>query len=1095
MSHAERTSPGRHVWRGTKWVLRLLVLFVLLAALGVGVMMLTGARLALPDALVTRIASNIDRRVDDLDIALGRIVLTIDRNARPRLFFEDIVVRTPDRAPVLELGAAGVVLDPVALLSGRVAPKVLRVDDPQLTLRRDRDGRFALRFGGGGGPIDFDTPGALIDAIEDRFGLAPLDQVERVEMNRALVVLDDARSARVWQLVDGSAVLTRVGGGLSLSLDAEIFDGTDNFGSFEGRLDSAGDSSSASLSARAERVRAADIALQSPALSALQMIDAPVSAFLRGRLGSDGRVDRLDAELTVAAGAFAPVTGGLRLPFDAMHLDLSYDPSRQLVELTELSVAAPKAAGRLQGTGQLLDVSTSGIPGAIVMQIEASDLRLSDEVLFSDTVEIAKGRADLRLRLNPFSLEVGEWSIPDPDGGVVPVVSGRGLVAVEEAGWRAGFDLHAARLSKDLLLTFWPQVVGKGPRRWVENRLLGGEAYDASLAIRKSPEDQRPFTEVSFGFREASTQAVDFLPPVTDASGYVTLHDNRFVVRVDTGVMEQEGQAPLNLSGSTFTILDTAKRPSDAVLELAGAGDLASLLTLLDRPPLRLMERIKRTPDLLTGSFDGGLTLKFPVQRGNTFEDMELAVQGTVRDMRSDRIVPGRVLTATGMRVEVDKQSISATGQAALDGIPFDGRWQQRFGAGGAGRVDGVVQLTPAALAELGVTLPDGLVSGQGRAQVGIDLGQGQPPRLALSSDLKGVGLSIGALGWSKPAATPGRFELAAVLSRVPEIQRMALDVPGLDAEGRVTLGSNGGFEALTLDRVALGGWFNGAVRIASRGKGVPPAITVTDGSVDMRRANLGGSGEAGESGAARGPISLSLDRLVLTDTVSLRQTRVDLAAGRALKGAFSGRVNGGVQVQGQLDGEARGTAVRLSTNDAGALLRDAGLVRQVQGGQLSLVLRPTGQAGTWDGALTVKNPVLRDAPAIAELLSAISVVGLLEQLNANGIPFEDVSAEFRIAPDRVTLYRSSAVGASLGLSVDGLYYPQSQQMDLQGVVSPIYLLNRIGSIFTRRGEGLFGVNFTLSGPVSKPRVGANPLSILTPGMFREIFRRPPPQR
>jgi hypothetical protein len=66
--------------------------------------------------------------------------------------------------------------------------------------------------------------------------------------------------------------------------------------------------------------------------------------------------------------------------------------------------------------------------------------------------------------------------------------------------------------------------------------------------------------------------------------------------------------------------------------------------------------------------------------------------------------------------------------------------------------------------------------------------------------------------------------------------------------------------------------------------------------------------------------------------------------------------------------------------------------------------------------------------------------------------------------------------------------------MALQGVVSPVYLVNGIGAFLTRRGEGLIGFNYQLDGPSSAPRVTVNPLSILTPGMFREIFRRAPPQ-
>ena len=66
--------------------------------------------------------------------------------------------------------------------------------------------------------------------------------------------------------------------------------------------------------------------------------------------------------------------------------------------------------------------------------------------------------------------------------------------------------------------------------------------------------------------------------------------------------------------------------------------------------------------------------------------------------------------------------------------------------------------------------------------------------------------------------------------------------------------------------------------------------------------------------------------------------------------------------------------------------------------------------------------------------------------------------------------------------------------MDFQGVLSPIYLLYVVGSVLTRKGEGLIGFNFQLKGKKDKPRVIVNPLSALTPGMFREIFRRPPPQ-
>jgi len=38
-------------------------------------------------------------------------------------------------------------------------------------------------------------------------------------------------------------------------------------------------------------------------------------------------------------------------------------------------------------------------------------------------------------------------------------------------------------------------------------------------------------------------------------------------------------------------------------------------------------------------------------------------------------------------------------------------------------------------------------------------------------------------------------------------------------------------------------------------------------------------------------------------------------------------------------------------------------------------------------------------------------------------------------------------------------------------------------------------VNYELTGQAANPRVSVNPLSVFTPGMFRELFRRAPPRQ
>jgi hypothetical protein len=186
-------------------------------------------------------------------------------------------------------------------------------------------------------------------------------------------------------------------------------------------------------------------------------------------------------------------------------------------------------------------------------------------------------------------------------------------------------------------------------------------------------------------------------------------------------------------------------------------------------------------------------------------------------------------------------------------------------------------------------------------------------------------------------------------------------------------------------------------------------------------------------------------------------------------------------------------SAVRIVSDDAGGLFRAAGLLRNAYGGEVQLTLIPAGAEGSYDGTLVGTALRIRDAPALASLLDAISVVGLLSQMGGQGLLFTDVDAQFRLTPDRVIVTQSSAVGPGLGISLDGIYSQGTGTMDFQGVVSPLFLINGIGAIFTRPAEGLIGLNFNLRGPVDNPSVSVNPLSALTPGMFRDIFRRPPP--
>ena len=289
---------------------------------------------------------------------------------------------------------------------------------------------------------------------------------------------------------------------------------------------------------------------------------------------------------------------------------------------------------------------------------------------------------------------------------------------------------------------------------------------------------------------------------------------------------------------------------------------------------------------------------------------------------------------------------------------------------------------------------------------------------------------------------------------------------------------------------VQVGDWLDAEVTLTGRGKGGAVDVAVTGGTLDLRKLPGGGAG-LGAGGDT--PLSLRLDRLRVSEAISLTDFRGEFSPRGGFNGRFTAAVNGQGAVAGAVAPAKGGTAIRITSDNAGTVLAAAGVFDKGRGGNLDLTLTPRGPPGHYNGKATFTRLRIQDAPALAGLLSAISVVGLLEQMNGEGLAFNNGQMNFILTPDAVEITQGSAIGASLGISFAGLYQSAGGRLDLQGVISPIYLLNGIGAIISRRGEGLFGFNYSLKGTADNPKVSVNPLSILTPGMFREIFRTAPP--
>jgi hypothetical protein len=599
-----------------------------------------------------------------------------------------------------------------------------------------------------------------------------------------------------------------------------------------------------------------------------------------------------------------------------------------------------------------------------------------------------------------------------------------------------------------------------------------------------------PHIALSYEFADAEVRFLRTLPPIENGTGYSTLEDKAYTIVLDQGTVTPPVGGPINVAGSVFAIRDITQRPNRADMDLQTRSSLTATLSLLDQPPFGFMTKADRPVALGEGQAAVRTRLSIPLVPRVQLADVDYDVAGTVTGFSSEVLVPGRIITADTLSLSANPAGMEITGPGKLGAVPFDVTFSQGFGpeARGRARIEGVVTLSDAAARDLDLGLPDGMLSGQGTAQIAIALTKGEAPKVTLTSNLTGLGLALPDLGWAKLQDARGTLELEATLGKPASVSRIALNAAGLNATGAISLRSGGGLEAARFSRVTLNDWLDAGITLTGQGRG-QAAIAITGGSIDLRRMPDRREGR----GTGGSPFTLRLDQLIVTDSIAFTGFQGEFSPRGGLNGSFTAAINGAGAVQGTVVPAANGSAVRIRSDDAGTVMAAAGVFASARGGTLDLQLIPRAQEGVYDGRAEIADIRVRNASVLAELLNAMSVVGILEQLNGQGIVFNDSEVDFVLTPQAIEVSRGSAIGASLGVSMAGVYQTGSRQLNLQGVISPIYLVNGIGAILTRRGEGLFGFSYRLTGTADDPQIGVNPLSILTPGMFRDIFRAPPP--
>lgn len=867
-----------------------------------------------------------------------------------------------------------------------------------------------------------------------------------------------------------------------------------------------------------------------------------VSAAVRG----EGA--RLAARRLGAAAGSAPTARRYMDPLahSAFEAAFDFDPASQELRLSRLRVAGDRLRAEVDGRARLLfeEQALSGVEGALSVR----SATVLDPGLFSEPLEIRSGGFSFDLSGlagdddAPPKLVLGDLSLRTPDvaatGSATALLappedgSGESLGAV--LGARMDVDLTLSDFPAERLAALWPLPAAPGGREWVASNILGGTLSGGRLKARlgggvaplADGAAAAETVDFDFSFRDLESLYLGAMTPITGGFGAGEVTAEGFTLTVERAEVDLGEAGAVRLDGSRFEIPTFEPEIPPAKIRIASSGPARAVLALIDQPPLALPRKLGLDPATVSGTHSGVTELAFPLAKDLPIDDIAISSKATFGKLALPvAAVGGRRATAPKAQLAVTQKDLRLDASGArLDGyddIPMRVTWREIFAPTARqarSRLDLSASVSAAQLRDrFGAPEAAGL-GGKAAIAARVTAQDGAAVRLDVTATLDDLAIAPEHANWRKSAGAPGVAEARALYQRGGwTLSRLSASAPGLSLSGKARLAEDGALRELQLGSLRLGEDTDLSVDM-TRGEDDALSIEARGASLDLRglfgaaaaakraeaaqaagAAKSGAAGAAGTGAAEKRPrfnLDLRVDRVLVSDQGVFREATIVAARNdqSGLYGDLDARVKEGV-MRGSIRPSPQGARYRLEITDAGAALTAFGLVERAERGTAKIEAKERAD-GAIVGLLTAENVVIKDAPALADILSVASVVGIIDLASSGGISFTSIEAPFVLDERRLTVKEAIVSGPSLGMAVSGYLDREKGVLDVDGTLSPAFVLNGlpgrlpvIGDLLTGgEGDGVISVAFDVNGPLSDPKVSVQPLSVLAPGPLKRLF-------
>ncbi|WP_156922192.1 DUF3971 domain-containing protein [Azorhizobium doebereinerae] len=829
-------------------------------------------------------------------------------------------------------------------------------------------------------------------------------------------------------------------------------------------------------------------------------MDTPLGATLRARLANDGRVLAAEGGLSLGAGQ---IGNGEeveeRFDIDYAQARLVLDPARRTIMVEPL--LAVKNQNKVSLKAQITVPDLSGQPWPYVISpvdVVLAGPEMPEPPLVVTSLNIA-GRftpPDKKLLIEQGDL-----------GSAVGSLTFTGLFDFGVAVPYVQLKAVGSRMPSATVKRFWPVTLAPPARTYVLENISGGTVESTTFTVNMAldligqksvplPDDAVHMDMTASGI---TFRAVKGLPPLTNTKLGVIVTGRTVRVNIPEATVVTPQNRRLAVSDGVFYIPDYFPREPNGLVKVKFDGPADAGIEVLGMDALKGSEGQAFDPSTTRGKLSALLQVKILFRKVPQPGDVDYSLEAKVTDFGVDKIFQGQRLEGASVDVFASPAGVQLRGDGKIAGAPVTFDYDKRKDRAEAD-VKVNATLDDASRQKLGVELP--AVSGPIAVKL-VGTTNNKQTKAAIELDLTAARILDLVPGLSKPAGKPLKAKFNSNdAGKSLKIDDLTLDGSGTNIRGSLELSDSNEIVAANFPTFQLSDGDKASLKADRAGdvlkiritgevmdaRGIMKSLVGTPSSgsrKDQKTQDVDVDAKIGAVTGNNGEVLRQLDLSLGRRGVELRTFALTAKAGR--EGTVAGEIRNW--------GDTPRRALYISTSDAGALLRFLDVYGKIQGGTMWVIVDPPrGDNAPQNGVLNLRDFVIRGEPGLDSLSQAArDSSGRVEQGTA---VFEKAQAQFTRTTGKIAIRDAAIWGPVAGATIEGTIDFAAERIAMRGTYVPAYGLNNMFSKLPIFGtllgggpnEGLLGVTFEVTGPMSGPTLRINPLSAVAPGFLRKMF-------